>query len=71
MGKNLPSDTGDAGLIPGWGTKMSCVLGKLSLHIPTRESTCYNKDAAQPKEKESPGHDEHEKTQKLSQVKGA
>ena len=70
MVKNLPSDTGDAGLIPGWGTKMPCAMGQLSLHTTTRESTCCNKDPAQPKKRESPGHDKHEKTQKLSQVKG-
>ena len=49
--KNLPSDTGDVGLIPGWGTKMPCAVGQLSLHTTTRESTCCNKDPAQPKKR--------------------
>ena len=51
MVKNLPSDTGDAGLVPSWGTKMPCAVEQLSLHTTTRESTCCNKDLAQPKKK--------------------
>jgi len=36
--KNLPSDAGDTGSIPGWGTKTSQVTGPLSLHTSTREA---------------------------------
>ena len=28
--KNLPSNAGDAGLIPGWGTKIPHVMGQRS-----------------------------------------
>ena len=30
--KNLSSNAGDAGSIPGWGTKIPHVMGQLSLH---------------------------------------
>ena len=30
--KNLPSNAGDAGLIPGWGTKTPHATGQLSPH---------------------------------------
>ena len=33
MFKNLPCSAGDAGSIPGWGTKISCATGQPeSLH---------------------------------------
>ena len=38
--KNPPSNAGDAGLIPGWGTKIPHVSGRLSLLA--LESTCHN-----------------------------
>ena len=42
----------NAGLIPGQGTKISHVVGQLSLSATTREekSMCCNKDPAQPKQ---------------------
>ena len=30
--KNPLSNAGDMGLIPGWGTKVPCVMGQLSPH---------------------------------------
>ena len=36
--KNLLSNAGDMGLIPGWGTKISHITEQLSLHTTTRES---------------------------------
>ena len=36
--KNSPSNAGDKGLIPGWGTKISYAMGQLSLHSTTREA---------------------------------
>ena len=38
-GKSLPSNAGDTGLIPGWGTKIPHVVGQLSQLVSTREST--------------------------------
>ena len=35
--KNLPSNAGDAGSIPGWGTKIPYAVGQLSLRATTRE----------------------------------
>ena len=35
--KNPPSNAGDVGLIPGWGTKIAHARGQLSLHTTTRE----------------------------------
>ena len=40
--KNLPSNAGDAGLIPGWGTKIPRATGQLSPCDTTREPTCCN-----------------------------
>ena len=34
--KNLPSNTGDVGSIPGWGTKIPHATGQLSLHATTK-----------------------------------
>ena len=35
--KNLPSNAGDAGLIPGWGTKIPHAVGQLSPRATTTE----------------------------------
>ena len=35
--KNLPSNAGDAGLIPGQGTKIPHAMGQVSLHDATTE----------------------------------
>ena len=40
--KNLPSYAGDAGWIPGQGTKIPHAMGQLSLHAITKEPTCHN-----------------------------
>ena len=37
MVKNLPSNAGDAGLIPGRGTKIPHAAGQLSPHAATTE----------------------------------
>ena len=37
MVKDLPSNAGDSGLIPGWGTKIPHAVGKLSLCATTRK----------------------------------
>jgi len=37
--KKPPSNAGNMGLIPGWGTKIPQALGQLSLHVTTTEST--------------------------------
>ena len=37
--KKPPSNVGNMGLIPGWGTKIPQALGQLSLHVTTTEST--------------------------------
>ena len=42
MVKNLPCNAGEAGLIPGWGTKISYDMEKLSLCAAPRESVCHN-----------------------------
>ena len=36
--KNLPSSAGDAGSIPGQGTKIQCAVGQLSSHAATGEA---------------------------------
>ena len=38
--KNPPSNAGDVGLIPGWGTKIPSATGKLSPRAATTEPTC-------------------------------
>ena len=38
--KNLPSNTGDAGLIPGQGTKIPHAMGQLSPRTTTTEPVC-------------------------------
>ena len=45
MVKNPPSKAGDAGLIPGWGTKIPHAAGQLSLHATTTELACFNERA--------------------------
>ena len=37
MVKNTPSDAGDAGSIPGWGTKLPHATGQLSPRAATTE----------------------------------
>ena len=49
--KNLPSNAGDTGSIPGGGTQIPHAMGQLSLYTSTREkpvhpkaeSTCHSK----------------------------
>ena len=45
--KNLPSNAGDAGSIPGWGTKIPHAEGHLSLCAATAEPTCSGTHAPQ------------------------
>ena len=40
--KNVPANSGDAGLIPGLGTKISPALEERSLCGATTEPTCHN-----------------------------
>ena len=40
--KNPPSNAGDAGLIPGRGTKVPRATGQLSPRAATTEPTCHN-----------------------------
>ena len=47
MAKNPPSNAGDAGSIPGWGTKIPCAAGQLSLRATTTELTCPGARAPQ------------------------
>ena len=42
MVKNPPSNAGDAGLIPGWETKIPHAAGHLSPHATTTEPTHPN-----------------------------
>ena len=42
MVKNLLSNAGDAGSIPGQGTKIPHAVGQLSLRATTTELTCLN-----------------------------
>ena len=42
--KNLPSNTGDTGSIPGWGTKIPHAEEQLSPHATTRESVSPKED---------------------------
>ena len=42
MVKNLPSKVGDAGSIPGGGTKIPCATGQLSPRATTTESAHLN-----------------------------
>ena len=48
--KNLPSNAGDKGLIPGWETKVPHASGQLSPHATTREKTaCCNEEPVKQK----------------------
>ena len=56
MVKNLPSNAGKVGLIPGWGTKIPHAKGQLSLQATTTETHMQQgqpvrckEDPAQPK----------------------
>jgi len=40
--KNLLCSAGDAGSIPGWGTKIPHAMEQLSLHAAARESVHHN-----------------------------
>ena len=40
--KNLPSNAGDAGSIPGRGTKIPHAVGQLNLRATTTDPTCLN-----------------------------
>ena len=40
--KNPPSNAGDAGSIPGQGTKIPHAAGQLSPHAATTEPACHN-----------------------------
>ena len=42
MVKNLPYNAGDAGSIPGQGTKIPHAAGQLNLCATTTELTCLN-----------------------------
>ena len=48
MVKNPPSNAGDAGSVPGRGTKIPHATGQLSLCVPTTEVTCLNERACVP-----------------------
>ena len=48
MVKNPPSNAGDAGSIPGWGTKILHATGQLSPHATTTQLTRLNKRARMP-----------------------
>ena len=44
MVKNLPSNAGDMGLIPGPGTEIPHVTGKLSPHVQLEKPVGHRKD---------------------------
>ena len=46
--KNLPSNAGDVGSIPGRGTKIPHAAGQLSSHATTTELECLNERACAP-----------------------
>ena len=47
MVKNLPSNAGNMGSIPGWGIRISHATGWLSLHAATTEPSCSKAHAPQ------------------------
>ena len=49
--RNPPSNAGEVGSIPGWGTEISHVKGQLSSWTATTEPKHWNKDVMQPKKK--------------------
>ena len=54
MVKNLPSYAGDAGSIPGRGTKIPHAAGRLSPYAATSEPACSR--ACTPQTREKPVH---------------
>ena len=40
--KNLPSNAGDVGLIPGWGARIPLIPGQLSPRATTTELACHS-----------------------------
>ena len=48
MVKNLPSNAGDVGLIPGQGTKIPHAAEQISLRATTTESACRNQRGPMP-----------------------
>ena len=40
MVKNLPSNAGDVGSLPGWGIKIPRAMGHVSLSAATTEPMC-------------------------------
>ena len=54
--KNLPSNAGDMGSIPGWAAKIPRAEGQTSLHVTTGETSthhnewfvCLNSEPVQP-----------------------
>ena len=42
--KNTPSNAGDVGSIPGWGTKIPHAAGQLSPRTAMKDPTCCNED---------------------------
>ena len=51
MVKNPPSNAGDVGLIPGWGTKIPHAMGKLSSQL--EKPTGHNEHSVQQKPKQT------------------
>ena len=49
MVKDLPSNAGDLGSIPGLGTRIPHTTGQLSSHAATREAMDRSEDTVQPK----------------------
>ena len=49
--KNLPCNVGNAGLIPGQGTKIPWAAEQLSLGAAATEPTCHNLRACAPPQK--------------------
>ena len=49
MVRNLPSNAGDTGWIPGWGTKIPRASGQLSLCAAMKDLKYCNYDSTQPK----------------------
>ena len=46
--KNRSCNAGDAGSVPGWGTKIPHATGQLSLRATTTEPACHNQRAHVP-----------------------
>ena len=60
MAKNPPSNTGDAGLIPGWGIKIPHAAGQVSPHATTTDPVCHKLQSPHVLEPEC--HNQREKT---------